>query len=162
MIKEKSQVSGEMTGEEIKVYSSDPTVKFDKSPMQVSDILHITITCYRCCIEQILKKEIHIPETLNLDVSELIDYPPRLLISFQTLQTATEPTPPTLQVEGLEVECNFALIPVSGEEVPVGHYHLYQYVTLSFLVVQQSFMLSPDQRAGTSPITPNVRSYFKV
>ena len=64
-----------------------------------------------------MREEIHIPETLNLDVSELIDYPPRLLISYQIIQIATELTPPTLQVEGLKVECKFNLTPVSGEEV---------------------------------------------
>ena len=34
-MKGKSQVSAEMTGEEVKVKSTDPNVKFDKSPMQV-------------------------------------------------------------------------------------------------------------------------------
>lgn len=36
-MKGKSQVSAQMTGEEVKVNSNDPTVKFDKSPTQVSD-----------------------------------------------------------------------------------------------------------------------------
>ena len=37
-MKGKSQVSSQMTGEEVKVNCNDPTVKFDKSPMQVSII----------------------------------------------------------------------------------------------------------------------------
>ena len=37
-IKGKSQVSAEMTGEGVKVKSTDPTVTFDKSPTQVSDM----------------------------------------------------------------------------------------------------------------------------
>ena len=37
-MKGKSQVSAEMTGEEIRVNSNDPNVKFDKSPMQVCDM----------------------------------------------------------------------------------------------------------------------------
>ena len=116
-MKGKSQVSVQMTGDEVRVKSNDPTVMFDKLPTQVSGISLSQLTW---CLLQILKEEIHIPETLNLDVSELIDYPPRLFISFQTPLTATEFTPPTLQVEGLKVECNFALIPVSSEEVTVG------------------------------------------
>ena len=35
VMKGKSQVCAEMTGEEVKVNSNDPTVKFDKSPKQV-------------------------------------------------------------------------------------------------------------------------------
>ena len=38
-MKGKSQVSAEMTGEEVKVKSTDPTVIFDKSPMQVCDMV---------------------------------------------------------------------------------------------------------------------------
>ena len=41
-MKGKSQVSAEMTGEEVKVKSTDPTVIFDKSPMQVCDIVALS------------------------------------------------------------------------------------------------------------------------
>ena len=36
VMKGKSQVLAEMTGEKVEVNSNNPTVKFDKSPMQVN------------------------------------------------------------------------------------------------------------------------------
>ena len=49
-MKGKSQVSAEMTGEEVKVNSNDPNVKFDKSPMQVCVYCSINMINYKCCI----------------------------------------------------------------------------------------------------------------
>ena len=45
-MKGKSQISAEMTGEEVIVNSNDPNVKFDKSPMQVSVYSRIITILY--------------------------------------------------------------------------------------------------------------------
>ena len=56
---------------------------------------------------QILKRDIDIPT----EISDLIDYPPRLSIGVQTASTPS----PKLQVDGLDRECFFNLIPIPCE-----------------------------------------------
>jgi hypothetical protein len=59
---------------------------------------------------QIQKREIHIPEILNAEVSEVLDYPPKLFISMQQ-PAAPGFTSPEIQIGGLDVECCFSLVP---------------------------------------------------
>ena len=61
-------------------------------------------------ILQILKRDIDIPQVMNIDISEIVDYPPRL--SIAAIQTASHFISPKVQVDGLDRECNFNLIPV--------------------------------------------------
>lgn len=56
---------------------------------------------------QILRRDIHLPEEMNVDVSKLTDYPPRLLI--YTIQHANDQSPPELQVSGLDIQHSFVL-----------------------------------------------------
>ena len=55
---------------------------------------------------QILKRDIQLPEVLNVEVSELNDYPPRLSITVRQTDLTSSPE---VQVIGLDRECFFAL-----------------------------------------------------
>ena len=58
---------------------------------------------------QIFKRDILIPERMNIDVSEFKDYPPRLLIYVKQIEPSfvTSMSPPELQIIGLDRECTF-------------------------------------------------------
>jgi hypothetical protein len=56
--------------------------------------------------KQILKRDIHLPESRGAEVSAVSGYPPRLSI---TAQTSWDFTSPKIQVEGLDRECGFNL-----------------------------------------------------
>lgn len=58
-------------------------------------------------ILQILKDDIHLPELLNIKVSNFLDYPPKFLIYIKS--TTITSGPPKLQVLGLDRECYFEL-----------------------------------------------------
>ena len=51
---------------------------------------------------QILKREIHLPELLKIKVSDLLDYPPKLIAHIKAA-TSTASNSPELQVSGLDV-----------------------------------------------------------
>ena len=51
---------------------------------------------------------------MNIAVSELLDYPPRLLIYIKH-QAASNLSSPELEVNGLDRKCCFKLLPVSSE-----------------------------------------------
>ena len=63
---------------------------------------------------QILKREIHLPELLRIKVSDLLDYPPKLIAHIKAA-TGAASNPPELQVSGLDIgEFSFELpIPTS-------------------------------------------------
>ena len=66
---------------------------------------------------QILKKDVHFPEIMHdVDISELIDYPPRLLIYVKQSECCSGDSQPEVQVIGLDRECSFEL-PVLGETI---------------------------------------------
>ena len=56
---------------------------------------------------QILRRDIHLPELMNVDVTDLADYPPKLLIYMQ--QVSANCSIPKVQVLGLDRECSFEL-----------------------------------------------------
>ena len=68
-------------------------------------------------ISQILKREIHFPEKMRLEVSQLLDYPPRLLIYAQHPpqlspsmgNSISSQSLPELQVIGLDMEYTLPL-----------------------------------------------------
>ncbi len=53
------------------------------------------------------------PEELEIEVSQLIDYPPRLSIFLQHAQSSSAYSIPELQVMGLDIECS---LPITSEE----------------------------------------------
>jgi hypothetical protein len=62
---------------------------------------------------QVLKEDIHLPESMNMEVSAVPDYPPRLLITARISQSFISPK---IYVEGLNRECGFnLLIPFHSE-----------------------------------------------
>jgi hypothetical protein len=65
-------------------------------------------------IMQILKRDIHLPESMDAEVSAVSGYPPRLSITAQTRQDFTSPK---IKVKGLDRECGFNLFlsPVQSE-----------------------------------------------
>ena len=57
---------------------------------------------------QILKRNIHIPEELHRDISECPDYPPKLSIQYESLDSTNERSNPIkLRVTGLDMEYSF-------------------------------------------------------
>ena len=57
---------------------------------------------------QILRRDIHLPELKHFDITELADYPPRLLIYVQ--QVSADCSIPEVQVLGLNRDCSFELV----------------------------------------------------
>ena len=51
------------------------------------------------------------PEWMDIEVSKLADYPPRLSIYVQR-QNASNFISPEVKVKGLDIECCFNLVPV--------------------------------------------------
>jgi hypothetical protein len=80
---------------------------------------------------QILKREIHIPELMNIEVSELMDYPPRLFIYGQLQEDAVSAE---IEVDGLDVECHFNLIP--GEHFSAQLWQFPQFTLIAWRSVQ--------------------------
>ena len=68
-------------------------------------------------ILQILKRDVHVPEFMEVDISELVDYPPRLLIYVKPTECSSSSisSPPEVQVLGLDRECSFKL-PILSEK----------------------------------------------
>ena len=56
---------------------------------------------------QILTNEVNGPDLLNIDISELEDYPPKILIHFSPLDQ--RPAPVVLNVIGMKTECSFSI-----------------------------------------------------
>ena len=66
--------------------------------------------CIRCITSlshQILASEVDSPERLKLAVSELEDYPPRIVLSLSP--TGQSPAPVLLKVMGMKTECSFSI-----------------------------------------------------
>ena len=124
---EPSVVMALIIEDSIIVHSNDPAVVFDRSPLQVSkhsctslltsthaQALIVLVYCLFAVPNyfnflQILKRDIDIP----VEIPDLIDYPPRLSIGAQTASTAS----PRVQVDGLDRECVFNLIPIPCESL---------------------------------------------
>lgn len=69
------------------------------------------------CYLQMQKRDIDIPEFLNIEVSELTDYPPKFSIHMhQTSDHAHQTSDelgcesPKLLVQGLDIDCSFQLV----------------------------------------------------
>ena len=58
---------------------------------------------------QIFKRDILIPELMQISVSEFMDYPPRLLVYVKQTESSSMASlsPPELQIIGLDQECTF-------------------------------------------------------
>ena len=63
--------------------------------------MHDTLMLYVAM--QILRRDIHLPELKHFDITELADYPPRLLIYVQ--QISADCSIPEVQVLRLDREC---------------------------------------------------------
>ena len=63
---------------------------------------------------QIFKSDILIPELMKINVSEFMDYPPRLLVYVKQTESSSiaSMNPPELQIIGLDRECTFE-VPLS-------------------------------------------------
>lgn len=112
---EKSENIAEILKDSVDIYSNDPSglyVKFDKTPTQVTRITFVFQVNLALCGFQILKRDIHIPEILNIDIGQLVEYPPRLSIAVQTTPAFTSPE---IQVDGLDRKCGFNLIPIQSK-----------------------------------------------
>lgn len=58
---------------------------------------------------QISKEEIDHPVGTNTEMSQLCDYPPRIVVHLSPKEP--NPTPATLEVTGLNRECSFEIPP---------------------------------------------------
>ena len=65
---------------------------------------------------KILKRDVHIPEMLDVNISELVDYPPRLLIYITQTEDCSSFSPPEVQVLGLDRECSLKLMTLSKKK----------------------------------------------
>ena len=77
---------------------------------------------------QILKRDIHLPELINIDVQQLTNYPPRLLIYVQ--QISPEFSPPEVQVVGLDRKCSFELEVLRKKMIMKAGLTIHMYTSL--------------------------------
>ena len=67
---------------------------------------------------QIFKRDILIPELMQISVSEFMDYPPRLLVYVKQTEPSSmaSMSPPELQIIGLDRECTFE-VPIRESQI---------------------------------------------
>ena len=114
----RSQVYAEIVRDGVQVHSEvDPSsnyrVTFDLNEVISTGFL---LQYARYCIKQIAKDDIHIFERMDMEISQLPDYPPRLLIFVKQL-TGLEAydAVPEIHASGLNKPVSFKL-PLTGEE----------------------------------------------
>ena len=93
---------------------------------------------------------------MDVDISELIDYPPRLLIYVKQTECSSNLTQPEVQVVGLDRECSFEL-PVRGEN--------YKYKLCKTNIGKYFFLVSsqPEEKVADNAMTFQTgRSYHVV
>ena len=111
-----SEASGVIEGDEVMMHATDKagsvySVTFDKTPALVNlcVMLSFVLKMYRC--QQILKRDILLPETTKRSVSEFANYPPRVLICVQQTQVSScVESSPEVKILGLDREWTFPLL----------------------------------------------------
>ena len=109
----RSDVFAEIDGDSISIFPQNASgfkITVDKTPAQVSDSSKEGIVQGVLCImiKQILKRDILLPELLNIDVTEFTDYPPRLLIYLDKIKDDYT-VAPKVDIIGLDRQCSFEL-----------------------------------------------------
>ena len=115
----RSQVYAEIVGDKVLVCSDEDNelhfnVTFDIVPSQVSICMYCRMALTGQLF-QILRDDIHIFERMDMEISQLPDYPPRLLIFVKQLTAPEAYVVPEVHVSGLNKPVSFKL-PLSGEE----------------------------------------------
>lgn len=117
-----TQVVAQIVGDKVDLRSNDETglITFDRTPAQVT---HCTFKVasyakneyYYYISVQILKRDVHVHEELNINFSKLRDYPPKLLI-YVNQQEFSYSNPPEVQVIGLDRLC---FLPILGRKCTI-------------------------------------------